>query len=132
MIKLPKYFGLIIIASCIYISILYFFDFMRKLPERDFSLIFNSISSAGLVFVFINNIKNKMSGKVERYLLFKIIPLICFILLVSYFSYVLYYTYSYEILNNSRSIFFQIFSFILALLLIIYIVKDFIIKNNVA
>lgn len=132
MIKLPKYFSLIIIASCIYISILYFFDFMNKLPERDFSLIFNSISSAGLVFVFINNIKNKISRKVERYLLFKIIPLICFILLVSYFSYVLYYTYSYGILNNSRSIFFQIFSFLLALLLIIYIVKNFIIKNNVA
>lgn len=132
MIKLPKYLSLIIIVSCFYISILYYFDFINKLPEIDFSLIFNSISSTGLVFVFINNIKNKISRKFERFLLFKIIPLICFILLVSYFSYVLYYTYSYGILNNNRSIFFQIFSFLLALLLIIYIVKDFIIKKNVA
>jgi len=130
MIKLPKILGFILILMSIVFSVSYYIDFEIS-KEPKYSLLFASISSIGLIFVFINNISNEVnsSNKIENFILFKIIPAISFVLLIKCLYQLLNSTIDKGFEDNYRNLFFQFSSILLIIGIFIHALKNFIKKS---
>lgn len=130
MISLPKYIGYFLILISIIFSISYYNDFLNS-EDIKLNLLNYAISSIGLALIFHNNLfKQKMfNNNFEKILSIKIIPLVCFILLSTYLSYLVYYTINGNYIIGSRSIFFAILSYLIIFPLIYYIITKYIIAK---
>ncbi|SZD73878.1 Uncharacterised protein [Candidatus Ornithobacterium hominis] len=130
MISLPKYIGYFFILISIFFSISFYNDFLNS-EKIKFNLLNYAITSIGLALVFHHNLfkQKKINSNFEKQLSIKIIPLLCFILLSTYLSYLVYYSINGNNIIGTRNIFFTILSYLIIFPLIYYIITKYIVAK---
>lgn len=131
MIRIPNTILYILFVISLSLSISYFSEATEKIKSMNiiYKLIALAISNIGLSFLFFNNLyldfeKRNTKNKFEIILLKKIMPLSILIISVVYLGYLNYSTVNYGF-SKGKELFYQVFSFILLLSLIIYLIFEF-------